>query len=69
MKTVTRLIAPVLCVLVGVAQTGFVHAQTSPAPASAAEAKNAIEAGLFKDSEPGPYRIIAVYTVEHENAA
>ncbi|MDP5238611.1 type IV pilus secretin PilQ [Uliginosibacterium sp. 31-16] len=43
MKTVTRLIAPVLCVLVGIVQTGFVHAQTSPAPASAAEAKNAIE--------------------------
>lgn len=43
MKTVTRLIAPVLCVLVGIVQAGLVHAQTSPAPASAAEAKNAIE--------------------------
>ena len=41
MKTVTRLIAPVLCVLVGVVQAGFVHAQTSPAPA--VEAKNSIE--------------------------
>lgn len=26
------------------------------------EAKNAIEHGLFKNSEPGPYRIFAVYT-------
>jgi len=43
MKTVTRLIAPVLCVLAGVALTGFVHAQTSPVPTSIAEAKNAIE--------------------------
>lgn len=27
------------------------------------EAKNAIEQGLFKNSEPGPYRIISVYTI------
>lgn len=27
------------------------------------EAKEAIEGGLFKNSEPGPYRIFAVYTV------
>ena len=28
------------------------------------EAKEAIERGLFKNSEPGPYRIFAVYTVK-----
>jgi hypothetical protein len=28
------------------------------------EAKEAIECGLFKNSEPGPYRIFAIYTVE-----
>ena len=28
------------------------------------EAKGAIERGLFKNSEPGPYRIFAVYTVK-----
>lgn len=28
-----------------------------------AEAKEALENGLFRDSEPGPYRIFAVYTV------
>lgn len=28
------------------------------------EARNAIELGSFENSEPGPYRIIAVYTVE-----
>jgi hypothetical protein len=28
-----------------------------------AEAKEALEGGLFKNSEPGPYRIFAVYTV------
>ena len=28
------------------------------------EAKNAIEQGLFAKSEPGPFRIIAVYTVD-----
>lgn len=27
------------------------------------EAKEAIEGGLFKNSEPGPYRVFAVYTV------
>jgi len=27
-----------------------------------AEAKNAIDGGLFKNSEPGPYRIFSVYT-------
>lgn len=27
------------------------------------EAKEALEGGLFKNSEPGPYRIFAVYTV------
>lgn len=27
-------------------------------------AKNALESGLFKNSEPGPYRIFAVYTLE-----
>ena len=29
------------------------------------EAKNALESGLFTNSEPGPYRIFAVYTVPH----
>jgi hypothetical protein len=29
------------------------------------EAKAAIERGLFKNSEPGPYRIFAVYTAKH----
>ena len=28
-----------------------------------AEAKAAIERGFFKNSEPGPYRIFAVYTI------
>ena len=28
------------------------------------EAKDALEAGLFCNSEPGPFRILAVYTVE-----
>ncbi|MBI5886967.1 MAG: hypothetical protein HZB85_10365 [Deltaproteobacteria bacterium] len=28
------------------------------------QAKDALEAGLFKNSEPGPYRIFAVYTAE-----
>jgi hypothetical protein len=27
------------------------------------EAKNALDGGLFRNSEPGPYRIFAVYTV------
>jgi type IV pilus assembly protein PilQ len=44
MKTVTRLVAPMLCILVGLVQSGIAHAQTSPAPASAADTKNAIEA-------------------------
>ncbi len=43
MNTVTRLIAPVLCVLVGLFGVGAVHAQTSPAPASAVETKNSIQ--------------------------
>lgn len=43
MKTVTRLIAPVLCVLVGIFQVGVVHAQTSPAPAPAGDSKNVVE--------------------------
>jgi type IV pilus assembly protein PilQ len=44
MKTVTRLIAPVLFVLVGLAQASFAQAQTSPAPASpAAAGPNAIQ--------------------------
>ncbi|MDO6388223.1 type IV pilus secretin PilQ [Uliginosibacterium sp. 31-12] len=42
MKTVTRLIAPVLCVLVGIVASGTASAQGSPA-AAAAEAKNSIE--------------------------
>lgn len=29
-----------------------------------AEAKEAIDGGLFNNSEPGPYRILAVYTLE-----
>jgi hypothetical protein len=29
-----------------------------------AEAKEALEAGLFENSEPGPYRVFAVYTVD-----
>ena len=28
-----------------------------------AEAKESVERGLFKDTEPGPYRIFAIYTV------
>lgn len=31
-----------------------------------AEAKGALEGGLFKNSEPGPYRIFAVYTVGND---
>lgn len=29
------------------------------------EAKEALESGLFRNSEPGPYRIVAVYTLHH----
>jgi hypothetical protein len=29
-----------------------------------AEAKSRLDQGYFKNSEPGPYRIFAVYTVE-----
>jgi hypothetical protein len=29
-----------------------------------AEAKNALENGLFKGAEPGPYRIFAVFSME-----
>jgi hypothetical protein len=29
-----------------------------------AEAKEALEAGIFENSEHGPYRIFAVYTVD-----
>lgn len=34
-----------------------------------AEARTAVEAGRFNNSEPGPYRILAVYTVGAPNAA
>ena len=32
------------------------------------DAYAAIERGEFKDSEPGPYRIVAVYLVDADNA-
>jgi hypothetical protein len=30
------------------------------------EAKESLESGIFNSCEPGPYRIIAVYIVDHE---
>jgi hypothetical protein len=31
------------------------------------EAKRALESGLFQSAEPGPYRIVAIYTVDRES--